>query len=205
MRRGQVTCGRPEVHGTAMSTAEQIVDIAQELVQKGGFQAFSYRDISARLGIRTASIHYYFPTKALLAEAVVNRVLLDFKQALDDIDTAAADPDDKLAKFCEIFLATFGEGDRLCPMCMLATGQETIPAPVRQGVREFWQGAESWLQALIETGQRQGRFRDDIVAAAASRAILASVEGGMVAARAMEDRTRMIDTIGFLRNGLARP
>lgn len=187
-----------------MSTAEQIVDIAQELVQKGGFQAFSYRDISARLGIRTASIHYYFPTKACLAEAVVGRVIETFKVALGAIDASGADPRDKLSRFCEIFLDTFGEGDRLCPMCMLAMGQETIPQDVRQGVREFWRGAEAWLETLIEAGQQQKRFRGGVAPSVAARTLLASVEGAMVAARAMEDRTRLTDAIGYLHDSLVR-
>ncbi|EQD50561.1 transcriptional regulator, TetR family, partial [mine drainage metagenome] len=42
---------------------EKIIDVAQQLVQSRGFNAFSYRDLADRISIRTASIHYYFPKK----------------------------------------------------------------------------------------------------------------------------------------------
>jgi len=45
-------------------TAERILDIAQDLIQRRGFNAFSYHDIAAPMGIRKASIHYHFPSKA---------------------------------------------------------------------------------------------------------------------------------------------
>ena len=122
---------------------------------------------------------------------------------MNGMGTSGADPRDKLSRFCEIFLDTFGEGDRLCPMCMLAMGQETIPQEVREGVREFWRGAESWLETLIETGQQQRRFRRGVDPSVAARTLLASVEGAMVAARAMEDRARLTDAIGYLHDSLA--
>ena len=45
------------------NTRSQILDIAQNLIQKNGVNAMSYDDISKAISIRKASIHYYFPTK----------------------------------------------------------------------------------------------------------------------------------------------
>ena len=44
-------------------TAEQILDLAETLIQTRGYSAFSYQDIADSLGIRKASIHYHFPSK----------------------------------------------------------------------------------------------------------------------------------------------
>ena len=38
-------------------TAEQILDLAETLIQTRGYSAFSYQDIADALGIRKASIH----------------------------------------------------------------------------------------------------------------------------------------------------
>ena len=43
-------------------TAEQILDLAETLIQTRGYSAFSYQDIADSLGIRKASIHYHFPS-----------------------------------------------------------------------------------------------------------------------------------------------
>jgi len=56
-----------------VDTAKQILDVAQEMVQTRGYNAFSYADISAQVGIRKASIHYHFPNKSDLGKEVVAR------------------------------------------------------------------------------------------------------------------------------------
>src|SRR5690242_7158071 len=50
-----------------------ILDIAENLIQTQGYNAFSFRDIAEAAGIKTSSIHYYFPAKADLGKAVVAR------------------------------------------------------------------------------------------------------------------------------------
>ena len=96
------------------------------MVQQRGFHAFSYRDIAEQVGIKTASIHYYFPTKAHLAEAVVRRVLTGAERGLAAIDTEVSPAPEKLRRFCGMFLQTYGEGDRLCPV---APSIPSTPSP----------------------------------------------------------------------------
>ena len=63
-------------------TAEQILDLAETLIQTRGYSAFSYQDISDALGIRKASIHYHFASKTDLGIAVVDRYVERFGAAL---------------------------------------------------------------------------------------------------------------------------
>src|SRR6185295_2042375 len=63
-------------------TAEQILDLAETLIQTRGYSAFSYQDIADSLGIRKASIHYHFPSKTDLGIAVVDRYVARFGGAL---------------------------------------------------------------------------------------------------------------------------
>ena len=66
-------------------TAQQILDLAETLIQTRGYSAFSYQDIADRLGIRKASIHYHFPSKTDLGIAVVDRYAARFGAALASI------------------------------------------------------------------------------------------------------------------------
>jgi TetR/AcrR family transcriptional repressor of nem operon len=181
-----------------MSTAEEIVTVAQEMIQKRGFHAFSYRDISERVGIKTASIHYYFPSKGDLAGAIVARVSDGFAAALAEIDAATTDPGERLRRFCGLFLSTYAEGDRLCPICMLAMGQETVPEPVRAGVREFWLRGEEWVAEVLGAGVEAGCFNLKAPAQIGGRTFMAALEGAMVAARAFVDRERLTGVIDYL-------
>src|SRR5436305_10719560 len=67
-------------------TAKRILDIAQRLVQTRGFNNFSYADIAGELGITKASLHYHFPGKAELGQALVARYGERFFEALARID-----------------------------------------------------------------------------------------------------------------------
>src|SRR6201988_4888439 len=66
-------------------TAEQILDLAETLIQTRGYSAFSYQDIADSLGIRKASIHYHFPSKTELGIAVIDRYIARFDAALTEI------------------------------------------------------------------------------------------------------------------------
>ncbi|NJK45439.1 MAG: TetR/AcrR family transcriptional regulator [Pleurocapsa sp. SU_196_0] len=63
-------------------TAERVLDVAQHLVQTRGFNGFSYADIAARLGIRNAAIHYHYPSKADLGQALARRYRQTFARSL---------------------------------------------------------------------------------------------------------------------------
>ena len=51
-------------------TPSRILDTAERLVQRRGYNGFSYADIAAELKITTASLHYHFAGKAALGTAL---------------------------------------------------------------------------------------------------------------------------------------
>lgn len=184
------------------ATAARIVDVAKEMVQQRGYHAFSYSDIARSVGIKTASIHYYFPSKADLGEAVLRRVRADFRTTLARIDAETPDPGQKLERFAAIFLDTFGDGDRLCPCCMLATDQDTVPASVKDEVRGFFAEGETWLLRVLESGARDGRLRLVDEPRVIAQTLVAALEGVMVTARAFGQRERLVAAARFLLRGL---
>ena len=52
------------------SKREEILDAAEAMIRDAGFNAFSTRDVASAVGIKSASVHYYFPTKADMGVAV---------------------------------------------------------------------------------------------------------------------------------------
>ncbi len=180
-----------DVAATTGGMADRILATAQLMVQQRGFHAFSYRDIAAEIGIKSASIHYHFPTKPDLARAILDRITVAFDARLKELDLLS-DPREKLWRFCAIFLDTFQGGDRLCAFCMVATAQDGVPATVRERVTDFWETGEIWLEGVLEEGRADGRLAFSASSQAVARLFIAGLEGGMVTARAFEDRTRFI-------------
>ena len=181
-----------------INTAERIMDVAQEMVQTRGYHAFSYRDISERIGIKTASIHYYYPSKPDLAKALLERIRGMFEEALDAIDAEGGDAKTRLRKFTKIFLDTYGDDGRLCPFCMIATSQETIPEAVQDEVRLFWLKGEQWVRNILDEGINSGEIEIKDSDQLMSRMMVSSLEGAMVVAKAFDDRARLEATADFM-------
>ena len=104
-------------------TAEQILDLAEMLIQTRGYSAFSYQDIADSLGIRKASIHYHFPSKADLGIAVVDRYVARFGAALVAI---AEDPSQTsmamLDFYVEPYIGYAKSADQVC-LCGALAGE----------------------------------------------------------------------------------
>jgi len=181
-----------------IKTSEKIIDIAQEMVQTRGYHGFSYRDISERIGIKTASIHYHYPAKSDLAKALLERGLDAFDKDLEAIDAEGGHVKVRLQKFTQIFLKTYGDDGRLCPFCMIATSQNTISGEVQAEVSAFWMKGEAWLENLLESGERTGELELKGSAQLLSRVLLSSLEGAMIVAKSFDDRDRLEASIGFI-------
>jgi TetR/AcrR family transcriptional repressor of nem operon len=50
-------------------TAERLMDLAEARIRQAGYRGFSFRDLAAEIGIKSASVHHHFPTKAGMAAA----------------------------------------------------------------------------------------------------------------------------------------
>jgi hypothetical protein len=46
------------------------MDLAEAHICKAGYGGFSFRDLATEIGIKSASVHHHFPTKASMAAAM---------------------------------------------------------------------------------------------------------------------------------------
>jgi TetR/AcrR family transcriptional repressor of nem operon len=174
--------------GTA-GTAGRILDVAERLVQTRGFNGFSYADVAAELGVTKASLHYHFPGKAELGEALINRYAIRFAEALKAIDGDSSGVRAKLAAYAGVYADVLME-ERMCLCGMLAADYETLPPAMRTAVVRFFDDNEAWLERLLEQGTTegtlhyQGRARDE------AQLIISTLEGAMLVARPYGDPQR---------------
>jgi TetR/AcrR family transcriptional regulator, transcriptional repressor for nem operon len=170
-------------------TAERILDIAERLVQTRGFTNFSYADVAAELGITKASLHYHFPGKAELGQALIARYGERFAQALSEIDRTVPDARAKLEAYAGLY-ADVLRGNRMCMCGVLAGEYETLPDPMRAAVIRFFDDNQVWLVHVLNDGLRDGTLtfsgsKDDV-----AQTILVTLEGAMLVARPYGDLGR---------------
>lgn len=172
-------------------TRNQVLDVAQELAQTRGYNAFSFRDLAERVGVKSASIHYWFPTKGDLGRELMLRYRKQFEAALDAIEARTRDPKRRLKAFVDLFLATLRMGDRMCLCGMLAVEYGTLPRDVQLQVKEFFGECERWLARALDDGRKSKTLAFDGEPKDAARVLFATLEGAMMSARAFGDESRL--------------
>lgn len=161
------------------STATRILDIAGQLVQVRGFNAFSYADVADVMDVTKASLHYHFRSKAILGEALIRHYQGGFQAALTAIERSGEPSAAQLSSYAAIYRNVLANG-RLCLCCMLAADYMTLPKPMQDGVRRFFDLNYAWLASLLESGRNAGELDFDGPALEVATFMVASLEGAMV-------------------------
>ncbi len=178
-----------------MTTSEQIIDTATVLLQKHGFNAFSYSDISKLIGIKTASIHYHYPSKYDLGKSVMAKYRIMHKMVLKKISAESNSPLKKLQDFTYLLSCTMGKDYRMCPCGMLTTDISTLPDSIKLEVQGFYLDNETWLASILKEGLENGVFKFDMSPDECAKILFASFEGAMLSARAFEDKNRLTSSL----------
>jgi TetR/AcrR family transcriptional regulator, transcriptional repressor for nem operon len=181
--------------------ASHILDVAERLVQQRGFNGFSYADIAAELGVTKAALHYHFAGKVELGEALIGRYAIRFAEALHALDAANLSAPAKLDGYAELYLDVL-RNERMCLCGMLAAEYQTLPQQMQARVINFFDANETWLERVVDEGQRAGTLQAGDSASDIARAIVGGFEGAMLVARPYRDVTRFQAAIRPLLAGL---
>ena len=165
----------------AAGTADRILDIAERLVQRRGFNAFSYADVATAVGIRKASLHYHFATKADLGQALIARYRQTFLAALAGIEEETGDGAERLERYAALYGAVLRK-KRMCMCGMLATDAATLPKPMRESVAAFFEENVAWLSAVLEQGRTRGTLAFQGPAPSMAAFFVSALEGAMLVA-----------------------
>lgn len=186
----------------ANATREKLLDIGAELCQTVGYNAFSYRHLADRMGIKSATIHYYFPTKADLGRELMVGYRASTAEAVAEIDRRGGPAIGKLRRFAEVFLATFQDGERLCLCGSFAADYRTLPEAIQHQVRGYFDDNERWLSRVLTEGREKGELRFSAESEQMARTFFTALEGAMLAARAFSDPDRLIQATQHWLNHL---
>ncbi|MGA7811684.1 TetR/AcrR family transcriptional regulator [Caballeronia sp.] len=169
---------------------EQLLDHAQVLLMTRGYNGFSYRDLSTLVGVKTSSIHYYFPAKEDLVLEAVNTYSADVMSSIYAIDSSAP-AEKKLDRYVKLFGKLLGEGNQICLCGMLATDIESLTEDVVHAVQAFFKANESWLAKVLAEGDKQQTLRLNGKPDVAARALFAAFQGSLLTCRLFHTKLRL--------------
>jgi TetR/AcrR family transcriptional repressor of nem operon len=185
-------------------TAEQILDLAEMLIQTRGYSAFSYQDISDALGITKASIHYHFASKTDLGIAVVDRYFERFDAAL--IAIAADQSRSSMAMldfYLEPYIGFSNTPDHVCLCGALAGEILVLPPELRARVDRFFRAHQTWLSEILKRGGARGEFNLPAQASKVARLVFGALQGALLVKRTTGDDSQLQDVITVMKLQLA--
>ena len=171
------------------TTAERILDVAERLAQTRGFNGFSYADIATEVAIAKPSLHYHFASKAELGRALIDRYKVVFSEALRVIHEQSRDAVEKLKRYVALYDDVIRQ-DRLCLCGMFAAEYSTLPKPMQQELRGFFDTNKNWLAAVLDDGLNSGELCFRGTPQERAELLVAGLEGAMLVARSYNDGKR---------------
>lgn len=162
----------------------RLLNTAQRLVQTRGHNGFSFRDLSRHVGIRTASIHYHFPTKTDLAVTLVHRYREALAEAMADIAVRKATLSERLDATVRLYTDTLDNGSRICVCAALAGEYLSLPREVQGELRRLITDSERWIERFLMEGRVRGEIPKDSDPQALARLWYAALQGALLVSRA---------------------
>ena len=167
------------------TTSDVILASARTLIVNGGYNGFSYADIADVVGIRKASIHHHFPTKADLVRTLVLRYREDAQSGVAALENSGGQPLDILRTYADHWAKCIEDASRsFCVCAMLASELPSLPPEVATEVTAFFRFLSRWLTAVMERGAVTGSLTLSSPPEVEAETFLACVHGAMLSARA---------------------
>lgn len=172
---------------TKKNTLQDIMDVGLTLVQERGYNGFSYADIAEAIGIRKASIHYHFPTKQDLVQAVLLRYRKDFVGRLQEVNDQPLSSLKKIQHFFGLYRETLENNTKLCLCSMMAAELNSFPLEIREELNLFFDANTAWLEHVLDEGKQSGEFTFSNEALEQAKTIIAFVQGAQLLSRSSGD------------------
>jgi TetR/AcrR family transcriptional regulator, transcriptional repressor for nem operon len=165
------------------SAKEAILAAAKRAAQAHGYNGLNFRDLADEVGIKAASIHYHFRSKADLGAAVARRYWEDTASGLEAMAAETSDPICCLRQYPEMFRKALATGNRMCLCSFMAAEYDDLPEAVKREVQTFGDVNVAWLSRLLSAATvvsaRESEQR--------ARAIFAAIAGAQLIARSRSD------------------
>lgn len=181
----------------ATTKREEILDVAEAMIRNVGFNGFSTRDVASAVGIKSASVHYHFPTKADMGAAVTERYTDRFLNELGDPRQFKDDAREVVALYVDTFRETLIRDDKLCLCAVLGAEIGGLPLEVGSQTRVFFARNLAWLRKALAESSKMSVPE----ASAFAVHILAALEGGMILSKAL-DKEKIFENVATMLNRL---
>ncbi len=167
-----------------MDRRTELLNCAENVARRHGYDGFSYADLAKEVGISKASIHYHFPSKAELAVALIERYASTHTEALALIDETSDIASDRLAAYVQGYRRALSGGAKLCLCVAFSISRDSLSDEALSELDLFHTNSIEWLKKTFELANKDGSVTHSANPTLEATALLATVEGAQLVARA---------------------
>ncbi|MGW2116826.1 TetR/AcrR family transcriptional regulator [Streptomyces zhihengii] len=169
------------MYSDGMSTPERLISATRDLLWERGYVGTSPKAIQRLAGAGQGSMYHHFSGKPALALAAIRRTADEMRGTAESVLDGPGTAYERIAAY----LLRERDVLRGCPVGRLAmdpevTADETLRAPVDETL-DWLRGR---LTGIVAEGTAGGGLRPGLDASATAAAVVATVQGGYVLARA---------------------
>lgn len=162
------------------NTRQQLLRNATAVVRRGGSAALNFRDLGRSVGVKSSTVHYYFPTKSDLLNEIAREYTTMFVEALEHGSRQSGSFKQDLLVLVDLFLGA--QGEKLSCLCgMLATEADLLEPTVKTTVNHFFAVLQEWVvrRARLRNVAAPGR----LAPATFARLFVSLLEGALLLSR----------------------
>ena len=151
---------RQRAQSSRRRRAPEIIDAAARVFAERGFHGATSQDIADVLGIRQASLYYYFPSKEGALELVCLQGVGGFFEVAKAIAACPGNAAEKLIRLVKSHLSPLV--DRSDFVRVFLNERQHLPAESRRRIGKWSRGLERVFEDVLKEGVRRGEFRPDL-------------------------------------------
>ncbi len=163
-----------------MSKKQELLKAAEDKVRSGGYSNFSFRELAKEVGIKSASVHYYFPTKADLGAELARQYTDNFMNLLGAPAKLKKTGKNPIKVYVTQFRRALLEDKKMCLCGLLGAETDCLPEKVKDETKRFFKLNLEWLQVAH-------KLNDPIDVEQKAANTLSLLEGAMMVSKAVGD------------------
>ena len=162
------------------STRQELLRKATATVRRAVSAALNFRDLGHSVGVKSSTVHYYFPTKSDLLNEAATEYTAAFVGALKDGAAGSKSFRQDMLAMLDLFVGA--QGQELSCLCgMLATEADLLDPAVKTAVNGFFSKLQGWI---VDRADARGvAAPGGLPPATFARLLVALLEGALLLSR----------------------
>jgi len=162
-------------------TKEKIVELGTDLMKSIGYPSLSYHQISCKLGIKNAAVHYHFPSKESLGLEILTDAIISFEEVISNVSGLGSW--EKLDLFFKNYRRHLESNNKICLIGASASDYQELPESMQTAATEYLVLVKGWFVELLDKGRKEGNFHFKGEPENKAAVIVSALAGGLQHAR----------------------